>query len=77
MTPVDVATGPQIIQVTDSSPFVTGMRARIVTGSSSADTKFVEGRVGIVRQCLVALEVDRVLGARTMKRNSDSGPDTL
>ena len=64
--PIPVSTGLKFFPVSNQSPFVTGMRIRVVVGSNTLTTRFVEGRVGSVSNCNIALLVDRISGTGTM-----------
>jgi hypothetical protein len=52
--------------VDNQTPFVTGMRIRAVTGTTIQTTRFVEGRVGSISDCYIALQVDRISGTGTL-----------
>ena len=65
--PAGIRDGAQILQFTNTSPLAPGMRVRIVTGSSTYTVKYIEGRVGVMKGCLVALDVDRTHGTGTMR----------
>ena len=43
------------------------MRVRVTTGTTVQTTKFIEGRVGSVSNCIVAVQVDTILGTGTLK----------
>jgi hypothetical protein len=64
--PIPVSTGLKFFPVSNQSPFVTGMRIRVVVGSNTLTTRFVEGRVGTISNCNIALLVDRISGTGTM-----------
>jgi hypothetical protein len=64
--PIPVSTGLKFFPVSNQSPFVTGMRIRVVVGRNTLTTRFVEGRVGSISNCNVALLVDRISGTGTM-----------
>lgn len=64
--PIPVSTGLKFFPVSNQSPFVTGMRIRVVVGRNTLTTRFVEGRVGSVSNCNIALLVDRISGTGTM-----------
>jgi hypothetical protein len=64
---VAISTGLKRIPVNNQSPFITGMRVRVTTGTTVQTTKFVEGRVGSVSNCIVAVQVDTTLGTGTLK----------
>lgn len=68
-----VATGPipislrlKYFPVDNQSPFVTGMRLRAVVGDTLATTKYVEGRIGSISNCNIAISIDRVSGSGTL-----------
>jgi len=63
---IPVSTGLKYFPVSNQSPFVTGMRIRAVVGRTFKTTKYVEGRVGSISNCNVALFVDRVFGSGTL-----------
>lgn len=65
--PLGIRTGAQIIQLTNTTPLVTGMRVRVVTGSSTFTVKYIEGQLGVITGCLVALDVDHTRGSGTMR----------
>ena len=65
--PLGIRTGAQIIQLTNTTPLVTGMRVRVVSGSSTFTVKYIEGQVGVITGCLVALDVDHTRGSGTMR----------
>ena len=58
--------GLKFFPVSNQSPFVTGMRIRVVVGRNTQTTRFVEGRVGSISNCNIALLVDRTSGTGTM-----------
>jgi hypothetical protein len=58
--------GLKFFRVSNQSPFVTGMRIRVVVGGNTKTTRFVEGRVGSITNCNIALLVDRISGTGTM-----------
>ena len=64
---VTISGGLKKISVSNQTPFVTGMRVRVATGTTVQTTKFVEGRVGSVSNCIVAVQVDTTLGTGTLK----------
>ena len=66
--PIPVSLGLKYFPVNNQSPFKTGMRIRALTGRALRTTKYVEGRVGRVSQCNIAVLVDRVYGSGTMFR---------
>ncbi len=64
--PIPISLGLKYFPVDNQTPFVTGMRIRAVTGTTVQTTKFVEGRVGSISNCYVALQVDRISGTGTL-----------
>lgn len=60
--PVQITPGLQVVEVTNSRALHSGMRVRIASGTTLGNTKFVEGRVGLVRTCVVSILVDSTLG---------------
>lgn len=65
---VGISTGLKRIPVSNQTPFRTGMRVRVTTGTTVQTTKFVEGRIGSVSNCIVAVQVDTTLGTGTLKK---------
>lgn len=65
---VPISTGLKRIPVNNQTPFRTGMRVRVTTGTTVQTTKFVEGRIGSVSNCIVAVQVDTTLGTGTLKK---------
>ena len=64
---IPLVKGQAFINVDNPTPFITGMRIRIMSGTSLASTKFVEGQVGLIRDCTVALNIDATAGAGSMR----------
>ena len=64
--PIPISVGLKYFPVNNQSPFVTGMRIRVVVGGTVQGTKYVEGRVGSISNCNVALLVDRLSGSGTL-----------
>jgi len=64
--PIPISMGLKFFPVSNQSPFVTGMRIRVVVGGNTKTTRFVEGRVGSITNCNIALLVDRISGTGTM-----------
>ena len=64
--PIPISMGLKFFPVSNQSPFVTGMRIRVVVGGNTKITRFVEGRVGSITNCNIALLVDRISGTGTM-----------
>lgn len=67
LTSIPINAGIQRVTVNNQSPFITGMRVRATSGTTLATTKFVEGRVGHVSNCVVAIQVDRTRGIGSIK----------
>ena len=67
LTSIPINGGIQRVTVNNQSPFMTGMRVRATSGTTLTTTKFVEGRVGSVSNCVVAIQVDRTLGTGSIK----------
>ena len=59
--------GQLFIDVDNPTPFITGMRVRIMSGTTLAATKFVEGQVGLIRDCTIAVNVDVASGDGSIK----------
>ena len=64
--PIPISAGLKYFPVNNQSPFVTGMRIRVVIGGTVQGTKYVEGRVGRISNCNIALLVDRLSGSGTL-----------
>ena len=64
--PIPISLGLKYFPVDNQTPFITGMRIRAVTGTTVQTTKFVEGRIGSISNCYVALQVDRISGTGTL-----------
>jgi hypothetical protein len=64
--PIPISLGLKYFPVDNQSPFVTGMRLRAVTGDTLATTKYVEGRIGSISNCNIAISIDRVSGIGTI-----------
>jgi hypothetical protein len=64
--PIPISLGLKYFPVDNQSPFVTGMRLRAVVGDTLATTKYVEGRIGSVSNCNIAISIDRVSGSGTL-----------
>ena len=64
--PIPISLGLKYFPVDNQTPFVTGMRIRAVTGTTIQTTRFVEGRVGSISDCYIALQVDRISGTGTL-----------
>lgn len=65
--PIPISLGLKYFPVDNQSPFVTGMRLRAVTGDTLATTKYVEGRIGSISNCNIAISIDRVSGTGTLQ----------
>ena len=64
---IPLVKGQVLIDVDNPTPFITGMRVRAMSGTTSANTKYVEGTIGIIRDCAIALNIDVASGAGTIK----------
>ena len=64
--PIPISLGLKYFPVDNQSPFVTGMRVRAVIGSTLQTTKYVEGRIGSISNCNIAIQVDRLSGTGTL-----------
>jgi hypothetical protein len=60
--PIPISLGLKYFPVDNQTPFVTGMRIRAVTGNTVQTTKYVEGRIGSISNCNIAIQVDRLSG---------------
>jgi hypothetical protein len=65
--PIPISLGLKYFPVDNQSPFVTGMRLRAVVGDTLATTRYVEGRIGSVSNCNIAISIDRVSGTGTLQ----------
>ena len=61
-----------IVDVDNPTPFITGMRVRVMAGSTLNNTKYVEGQVGIIRDCTIAISVDTAVGVGVIKNGQFS-----
>ena len=64
--PIPISLGLKYFPVDTPSPFVTGMRIRAVIGTTLQTTKYVEGRIGSISNCNIAIQVDRLSGTGTL-----------
>lgn len=64
--PIPVSLGLKYVPVNNQSPFKTGMRIRALTGRTLKTSKYVEGQVGRISRCNIAVLVDRVHGSGTL-----------
>lgn len=55
------------VTVDNPTPFITGMRIRAMTGSGLSTTKFAEGLVGAIRDCVVGIYIDASQGKGSLK----------
>lgn len=55
------------VTVDNPTPFITGMRIRAMTGSGLSTTKYAEGLVGAVRDCVVGIYIDTSSGNGSLK----------
>ena len=64
---ISISSGMKFISVDNPTPFITGMRLRAMTGDSLATSKFVEGQVGAIRDCVIGMYVDYAQGQGALK----------
>ncbi len=64
---IPLVKGQVLLDVDNPTPFITGMRVRAMSGTTITNTKYVEGTIGIIRDCTIALNVDFVSGTGTIK----------
>lgn len=64
---IPLVKGQVLVNVDNPTPFVTGMRIRVVAGTRIANTKYLEGTIGIIRDCTVALNVDVASGVGSIR----------
>lgn len=64
---ISISLGMKFIAVDNPTPFISGMRLRAMTGDSLATTKFVEGHVGAIRDCVIGMYVDYANGRGSLK----------
>ena len=64
---IPLVKGQVLINVDNPTPFITGMRVRAMSGTTLANTKYVEGTIGIIRDCAIAFNIDYASGAGTIK----------
>lgn len=64
---IPLVKGQVSVDVDNPTPFITGMRVRVMTGTTLASTKLAEGRVGLVRDCTIAINIDAVVGVGSIK----------
>jgi hypothetical protein len=57
----------KFIDVDNPRPFITGMRIRAMTGTNTRSTAYVEGLVGRISECTIALLVDVHRGEGSLK----------
>ena len=64
---ISISIGMKFIAVDNPTPFISGMRLRAMTGDSLASSKFVEGQVGAIRDCVIGLYVDYAQGRGALR----------
>jgi hypothetical protein len=64
---IPLVKGQVLFDVDNPTPFITGMRVRAMSGTTITNTKYVEGTIGIIRNCAIALNIDFVSGTGTIK----------
>ena len=60
--PIPISLGLKFFPVDNPTPLITGMRIRAVSGTTSQTAKYVEGRIGSISNCSIAIRVDRLFG---------------
>ena len=61
-----------IIEVDNPTPFITGMRLRVMSGTTLSNTKYVEGVVGLIKDCTFALKIDTTVGKGSIRNGQFS-----
>jgi hypothetical protein len=64
--PIPISLGLKFFPVNNPTPLITGMRIRAVSGTTSQTAKYVEGRIGSISNCSIAIRVDRLFGTGTV-----------
>jgi hypothetical protein len=64
---ISLSNGMKYVTVDNPTPFITGMRIRAMTGSGLSTTKFAEGLVGAIRDCVVGIYIDASQGKGSLK----------
>lgn len=64
---ISLSNGMKYVTVDNPTPFITGMRIRAMTGSGLSTTKFAEGLVGAIRDCVVGIYIDTSQGKGSLK----------
>jgi len=64
--PIPISLGLKYFPVNNQNPFVTGMRIRAISGTTAQTAKYVEGRIGSISNCTIAIRVDRLSGTGTV-----------
>jgi hypothetical protein len=64
--PIPISHGLKFFPVNNPTPFITGMRVRAISGTTSQTAKYVEGRIGSISHCSIAIRVDRLFGIGTV-----------
>jgi hypothetical protein len=60
--PIPICLGLKFFPVNNPTPLITGMRIRAISGTTSQTAKYVEGRIGSISNCSIAIRVDRLFG---------------
>ena len=60
--PIPISLGLKFFPVNNPTPLITGMRIRAISGTTSQTAKYVEGRIGSISNCSIAIRVDRLFG---------------
>jgi len=66
---IRIANGLEYFTVTNPTPFIPGMRVRAITGLTLNTTKYVEGMVGIIRNCEIGILIDETHGNGFLKNS--------
>jgi len=64
---ISLSNGMKYVTVDNPTPFITGMRIRAMTGSGLSTTKYAEGSVGAIRDCVVGIYIDTTQGKGSLK----------
>jgi len=66
---IRIANGLEYFTVTNPTPFIPGMRVRAITGLTLNTTKYVEGMVGVIRNCEIGILIDETHGNGFLKNS--------
>ena len=64
---IPLTNGMKYVTVDNPTPFITGMRIRAMSGSGLSTTRYAEGSVGAIRDCVVGIYIDTSLGNGSIK----------